>query len=46
MRLILAAIAFAVMIPVANAHDDDNERPPAPTGTICIQTTEGPTVCL
>lgn len=46
MRLILAVLAFAVMIPVAHADDDDDDRPPAPAGTICVQTIEGPTVCL
>ncbi len=49
MRMILAVLAFAVMIPVAHADDDDdqgNDRPPAPSGSICIQTTDGPTVCL
>ncbi len=48
MRLILAVLAFSIMIPVAHADDEDegNERPPAPVGGICIQSTDGPTVCL
>jgi hypothetical protein len=47
--MILAVLAFAVMIPVAHADDDDDQgkdKPSSPIGSICIQTTDGPTVCL
>lgn len=44
MRILAAIFTFAVMIPFAHAQEGDDAPPPP--GGICIQSTEGNTVCL